>query len=97
MSRILAIAAVSAVVMSCVVTGPASARDDGAIVGGIIGGLAVGAIIGSQAPRNYYSGPAYVEEPVYQRREIYRECHIERQQLVDPYGNVRTRRIQVCD
>jgi len=98
MSRILAIAVVSAVALSCTVSGPASARDDGAVAAGVLGGLAVGAIIGSQAQqRNYYSGPAYVQEPVYQRREIYRECHIERQQVVDSYGYVRTRRIQVCD
>ena len=98
MKRVLAIAAVSAVVISCAMSKPASARDDGAVAAGVLGGLAVGAIIGSQAPqRNYYTGPGYYEEPVYERREIYRECHMERQQVVDSYGYVHTRRIQVCD
>ncbi len=99
MSRILAIAVVSAVVLSCAVSSPASARDDGAVAAGVLGGLAVGAIIGSQAaPRNYYSGPAYVDQPVvYEQREIYRECHMEREQFVDQYGYMRTRRIRVCD
>jgi hypothetical protein len=97
MNRVLAITIVSAVVISCAVSKPASARDDGAVAAGVLGGLAVGAIIGSQAQRNHYSGPGYVDEPVYERREMYRECHIERQQVVDSYGYVRTRRIQVCD
>jgi len=100
MSRILTIAVVSALAMSCVVSSPASARDDGALAAGIIGGLAVGAIVGSQVqqPRNYYSGPAYVDQPVvYERREMYRDCHMEREQFVDSYGYMRTRRIRVCD
>ena len=98
MKRVLAIAVVSAVVISCAVSKPAWARDDGAVAAGVLGGLAVGAIIGSQVqPRGYYSGPGYYEEPVYERREIYRECHMERQQVVDSYGYVRWRRIQVCD
>lgn len=99
MKRVLAIAVVSAVVISCAVSKPAAARDDGAVAAGVLGGLAVGAIIGSQVQpqRGYYSGPGYYEEPVYERREIYRECHMERQQVVDSYGYVRWRRIQVCD
>jgi hypothetical protein len=100
MSRILAIAVVSAAVMACGVSGPASARDDGAVAAGVLGGLAVGAIIGSQAAqpqRNYYGGPGYANQPVvYERREM-RECHIEREQVVDQYGYVHNRRIQVCD
>jgi hypothetical protein len=97
MRRIVAIAAVSALSLSFAASNPASARDDGAVAAGVIGGLAVGAIIGSQAQRNYYSGPAYVEEPVYERREQYRECHVERQEWEDRYGNLRIRRVQVCD
>jgi hypothetical protein len=97
MNRILAMTIVSAVVISCAVSQPASARDDGAVAAGVLGGLAAGAIIGSQAQRNYYSGPGYVQEPVYDQRDMYRECHIERQQVVDSYGYVRTRRFQVCD
>jgi hypothetical protein len=97
MNRVLAITIVSAVAISCAVSKPASARDDGAVAAGVLGGLAAGAIIGSQAQRNYYSGPGYVDQPGYERREMYRECHIEREQVVDSYGYVRTRRIQVCD
>ena len=100
MSRILTIAIVSTLAMSCAVSSPASARDDGAVAAGVLGGLAVGAIIGSQVqqPRNYYTGPAYVDQPVvYERRGIYRDCHMEREQFVDAYGYMRTRRIQVCD
>ena len=99
MKRILAITIVSALAMLGAVSGPASARDDGAVAAGVIGGLAVGAIIGSQAAqpqRNYYGGPGYVDQPVvYEQR--YRECHIEREQVVDQYGYVRTRKIRVCD
>jgi hypothetical protein len=97
MSRVLAIMVASAVALSFAASNPVSARDDGAVAAGVIGGLAVGAIIGSQTQRNYYSGPGYVGEPVYERPEPYRECHIERQEVMDQYGYVRLRRIQVCD
>jgi len=97
MKRILVIAAVSALALSFAASNPASARDDGAVAAGVLGGLAVGAIIGSQAQRNYYGGPGYVDQPVYERSDRYRECHIERQEVVDSYGYVRLRKIQVCD
>ena len=98
MKRIMALAAVSVFALSFTASDPASARDDGAVAAGVLGGLAVGAIIGSQAqPRNYYNGPGYVGEPVYERREQYRECHVERQEWEDRYGNLRVRHIQVCD
>lgn len=97
MVRSLAIVVISAVALSFAGSNPASARDDGAVAAGVLGGLAVGAIIGSQAQRNYYSGPGYVDEPVYEEREPYRECHIERREVVDQYGYVRLRRIRVCD
>lgn len=95
MKRIIAIAAVSALALSFATSNPASAHDDGAVAAGVLGGLAVGAIIGSQAQPRYYA-PA--DQPVYyQRREIYRDCHTEREQFVDAYGYMRTRRIRVCD
>jgi hypothetical protein len=100
MKRILALSIVSALAMACTMSGTASARDDGAVAAAAIGGLAVGAIIGSQAaqPRAYYGGPGYVDQPVvYERREIYRDCHTEREQVVDQYGYVHTRKIRVCD
>ena len=97
MKRILAIAAVSALALSFAASNPASARNDGAVAAGILGGLAVGAIIGSQAQRNYYERPGYVDGPVYEQREQYRECHVERQEVMDQNGYVRLRKIQVCD
>ena len=96
MKRIFALATVSALALSFAASNPASAMDDGAVAAGVLGGLAVGAIIGSQTQRNSYSGPSYVQEPVYEQRR-YRECHIERQEVVDPYGYVRIRRVRVCD
>ena len=96
MKSIITLAAVS--VLSLSVSGasqPAFARD-GAIAAGVIGGLAAGAIIGSQQ-RNYYSGPSYVDQPAYVVEPQYRACHTERQEVVDAYGNVRMRRVRVCD
>ena len=95
MLKVIAVTAISA--LALVVTAapqPAFARDDGAVAAGVIGGLAVGAIIGSQAGRGYYGGPGYYASDY---QPSYRECHIERQQVEDGYGNVRFRRIRVCD
>ena len=92
MKRNIAMAALSALALSFATSNPASARDDGAVAAGVLGGLAVGAIIGSQAQQPRYYGPA--DQPVYyERREIYRDCHTEREQFVDAYGYMRTRRI----
>ena len=64
---------------------PAFARDDGAVAAGVIGGLAVGAVVGSQIDhdRRY--------------RRHYSDCHIERQEVTDRYGNEHFRRVRVCD
>ena len=77
---------------------PASAGNNGgAVAAGVIGGLAVGAIIGSQANRNYYSGPAYVEPaPVYES-PAYVDCHYEREHFIGRDGYEHVRRIRVCD
>jgi hypothetical protein len=94
MTKFKAIAAASVIGLSMMAaTQPASARD-GAIAAGVVGGLAAGAIIGSQANRSYYNGPAYVE-PSY--APVYGACHIERQEVEDGYGRVRIRRVRVCD
>jgi hypothetical protein len=94
MKRILMTAALVTAMGSTFAYTPAQARD-GAVAAGVIGGLAAGAIIGSAASqRNYYGGPAYVE-PSY--TPVYSACRIEREQVVDQYGYVRTRRIRVCD
>jgi hypothetical protein len=94
MRHILIIAALATAVTSAVTYTPAQARD-GAVAAGVVGGLAAGAIIGSAASqRNYYTGPAYVE-PSYS--PVYGACHTEREQIVDQWGNVRIRRIRVCD
>ena len=98
MKTIITLAAVSILALS--VSGaaePAFARNGGAIAAGVVGGLAVGAIIGSQANRNYYGGPAYVDQPAYVSEPQYRSCRIEREEVVDAYGNYRTRRVRVCD
>ncbi|MEA3026440.1 MAG: hypothetical protein QOF91_1725 [Alphaproteobacteria bacterium] len=96
--KILSIATAAVVALSVSAAfEPASARDGGAVAAGVIGGLAVGAIVGSQVNRGYYNGPAYVDEPAYVSEPAYRSCRIERQEVVDAYGNYRTRRVRVCD
>lgn len=94
MKMLLTVAAVSAALLSfTAASNPAFARDDGAVAAGVIGGLAAGAIIGSQAQRGYE--PEYGYEPRYRAR--YRDCHLERQEVVDGYGRMRIRRVRVCD
>jgi hypothetical protein len=93
MKPLMIIAALATVAASTAAYTPAQARD-GAIAAGVIGGLAAGAIIGSAASRNSYYGPGYAE-PTY--APVYGACHTERQQVVDPYGYVRYRRVRVCD
>jgi hypothetical protein len=98
MKTIMTLAAVSVLALS--ISGayqPAFARNGGAVAAGVIGGLAAGAIIGSQVNRNYYNGPAYVDQPAYAVEPAYRACHIERQEVTDAYGNYRVRRVRVCD
>jgi hypothetical protein len=96
MFKIKALMAVSALALAVMVAPqPAAAGGrGGAIAAGVIGGLAVGAIVGSQANRGYYGGPGYYE-PGYQ--PVYGACHIERQRVVDQYGNYHVRRIRVCE
>jgi hypothetical protein len=97
MKTIVALAAVSVLALSVSASEPALAGGNGgAIAAGVVGGLAVGAIVGSQANRNYYGGPAYVDQPAYVV-EGYGSCHIERQEVSDGYGNIRLRRVRVCD
>ena len=99
MKTILAIAAVSVLALSVGAPQPAFARNGGAVAAGVVGGLAAGAIIGSAvgANRGYYGGPAYVDQPAYVVDPGYGGCHIERQEFEDRYGNLRVRRIRVCD
>lgn len=93
MKTIVALAAVSVLALSVSASEPAFARNGGAIAAGVVGGLAVGAIVGSQANRNYYGGPSYVDQPAYAAGY----CHIERREISDGYGNIRIRRVRVCD
>jgi hypothetical protein len=97
MKTIGALAAVSVLAMSVSASEPAFARNGGAIAAGVVGGLAVGAIVGSQVNRNYYGGPTYVDQPAYAVAPGYGGCHTERQEFQDRYGNIRVRRIRVCD
>jgi|PersoiStandDraft_1058852.scaffolds.fasta_scaffold60184_2 hypothetical protein len=86
MLKVISVAAISALTLAVTATSqPALARDGGAVAAGVIGGLAVGAIIGSQVNH----------EPNYRAR--YRDCHIERQEVSDRYGNYRIQRVRVCD
>lgn len=97
MKAIGAMAAVSVLALSVSASEPAFARNGGAIAAGVVGGLAAGAIIGSAAGRNYYSGPAYVDQPAYVVDPGYRQCRVIPQEIMDPYGNIRVRRVRVCD
>jgi uncharacterized membrane protein len=96
MFKTITLAAVSALALVIMVAPrPAAANDaGGAIAAGVIGGLAVGAIVGSQANRGYYGGPGYYQSGY---QPVYGACHIERQQVVDRYGNYHVRRVRVCD
>ena len=95
MLKVITLAAIAALAVSVTAAPqPAFARDDGAVAAGIIGGVAAGAIIGSQVNRGYYGGPGYYESGY---QPGYRECHTERQAIEDGYGNVRMRRVRVCD
>jgi hypothetical protein len=86
MLKVISVAAISALALAVTATSqPAFARDGGAVAAGVIGGLAVGAIVGSQINRD----EGY--------RTRYRDCHIERQEVTDRYGNYRIRRVRVCD
>jgi hypothetical protein len=94
MKKLAALTAISVLALAVATPEPASARNGGAVAAGVIGGLAAGAIIGSAASRNYYSGPAYVDGPAY---VVTPSCHTERREIVDAYGNYRVRRVRVCD
>jgi hypothetical protein len=96
MFKLSTIVAVSALTLvASVASQPAFARNNGgAIAAGVVGGLAVGAIVGSQANRNYYGGPGYYESGY---QPVYQNCRTERQQFQDRYGRLRVQRIRVCD
>jgi hypothetical protein len=96
MYKTITLTAVSALALAVMVAPqPAAAGGHGgAVAAGVIGGLAVGAIVGSQANRGYYGGPGYYDSGY---QPVYGGCRVERQQVVDQYGNYRTRRIRVCD
>lgn len=95
MLKFISLSAVVALALAVTATSqPAFAGDHGgAVAAGVIGGLAAGAIIGSQVNGGHY-GPGYYEQG-YQPVDGY--CHIERQQFEDRYGNLRIRRVRVCD
>jgi hypothetical protein len=96
MIKLSEIVAVSVMTLAASVTSqPAFARNNGgAVAAGVVGGLAVGAIIGSQANRNYYNGPAYYESGY---QPVYQNCRTERQRFEDQYGRLRVQRVRVCD
>jgi hypothetical protein len=96
MFKFSTIVAVSVLALTVAATSqPAVARNNGgAVAAGVVGGLAVGAIIGSQANRNYYNGPAYYDSGY---QPVYSNCRTQRQRVEDQYGRVRVQRIRVCD
>ena len=57
----------------------------GAVVAGLIGGLALGAIVSAAA--NPYYAPAYYAPP---------RCFFERRRIVNPYGRVVVQRVRTC-
>ena len=69
MKRILSVAALAAIVAlgGIAASSPADARNNGAIIGGVVGGLALGAIVGGAAAqqRGYYDGQGYGYQPAY--------------------------------
>ena len=90
MLKAITLVAIAALAVAVTTTPqPAFAHDGGAVAAGVIGGLAVGAIVGSQIDRDRsYRG---------HDRVIYSDCHIERQEVTDRYGNEHFRRVRVCD
>ena len=96
MLKLSTIVTISALALTVASTShPAFARNNGgAVAAGVVGGLAVGAIVGSQANRNYYGGPGYYES-AYQPG--YQSCHTERQRFADQYGRIHVQRVRVCD
>ena len=91
MMKVITLAAVATLALAVMVAPkPALARDDGAVAAGVVGGLAVGAIVGSQMNRD----DGYRET---RYRARYRDCHMERQEVTDRYGNYRVVRVRVCD
>ncbi len=100
MMKIMTLAVLSALAFTAV-SQPASARNNGgAVAAGVIGGLALGAIIGSQAQRNYYSGPAYYGGPGYAYDPGYRaygSCYMTKQRYRNRHGRIHTRRVRVCN
>jgi hypothetical protein len=96
MAKFITLTAVAALALAVTASSqPAFAGNNGgAIAAGVVGGLAVGAIVGSQAPRSYYGGPGYYDSGY---QPVYSGCHTERQQFDDGYGNIRVRRVRVCD
>jgi len=91
MMKVITFAAVATLALTVMVAPKAAlARDDGAVAAGVVGGLAVGAIVGSQMNRN----DGYRET---RYRSHYRDCHMERQEVTDRYGNYRIVRVRVCD
>ncbi len=61
MKRILSVAALATTVAlgAITVSSPVEARNNGAIIGGVVGGLALGAIVGDAAAQHRGYGPAY--------------------------------------
>lgn len=93
MLKVITVATISALALAVTATAqPAFARDGGAVAAGVVGGLAVGAIVGSQMNRD--QGYGYRDEGY---RTNYRDCHVERQEVTDRYGNYRIQRVRVCD
>ena len=88
---LMALAAVSAVMVSALAAPAQAQRGVGAgIAAGVIGGAIIGGAIASQ--NGYYGGPGYYYAPA---PGYYGGCYWQRQRFWDGYG-WRVRRVRVC-
>ena len=95
MLKFIIVVGISTLALAVSVGSPAYARNNGgAVAAGVVGGLAVGAVVGSQANRSYYNGPAYYDSGY---QPVYQNCRVERQHFEDQYGRLHVQRVRVCD
>ena len=99
MKKIFSVFAATVAIGGMVVSSPADARDNGAIIGGVVGGLALGAIVGGAAAQQrgyYYDGgyqPAYSYQPAYAAPQ---SCIVEQEVWSRRYQQYVVRNVRVA-